>query len=171
MTFRELGNVPEFEFTPEVTRLDHFSSMTGIKTKDKSVVTEKGGTLRIVMEELTAENLALALGGAVTQNTAGQDEIDILSEDAIAARVKFVGINDVGKKATWLFDRVEFAPSAAVNPISDEWMQFEISGGVLAVAGSFGTVTFDDQSTAGDDPPDVLNYTIGKGTVSIEVIV
>ena len=170
MAFRDLGNVPEFEFTPEVERLDHFSSRTGIKTKDRSVVIESSGTLRIVMEELTAENLALAVLGTVSQNTAGQDEIDILSQDVIAAKVKFVGSNDVGRKATWLFERVEFAPSAAINPISDEWLNFEVTGEVLAVAGKFGTITFDDPSTTGDDPPDVNNYTIGKGIVSIETI-
>ena len=170
MAFRELGNVPEFEFTPEVDELEHLSSMAGIKSLDHSVVLRLSATLRIVMEEFTAENLALAIGGTVTQNTAGQDEVDILSQGVTAAKVKFVGTNDIGQKATWVFSRIQFVPSAAINPISDEWMQFEVTGKAVRVAGSFGTVTFDDQSTAGDDPPDILNYTIGKGIVSIEII-
>lgn len=170
MAFRDLGNVPEFEFTPEIERLDHFSSRTGIRSKDKSVVLEKGGTLRIVMEELTADNLALALMGAVSTNTAGEKEIDLMSEDVIAAKVKFVGTNLVGRIATWIFERVEFAASAATNPISDEFMQFEVSGEVLAVAGKFGTITLADPGSAGDTPPDVENYTIGRGIVSIELL-
>ncbi len=170
MAFRDLGNVPEFEFTPEIERLDHFSSRSGIKTKDKSVVLEKSGTLRIVMDELTAENLALSLMGAVSMNTAGEKEIDLMSEDVIAARVKFVGTNDVGRIVTWNFERVEFAASAATNPISDEFMQFEVTGEVLAVAGKFGTITFADPGTAGDTPPDINNYSILKGVVSIELI-
>ena len=170
MAFESLGNCPDFEFTPNVEKLDHFSSQTGIKKKDKSVVIEASGTLRIVMEELTAENLRLALLGDVSTNTAGEKEIDILSDVEIAAKVQFVGTNDVGRKTTWLFDRVEFAPSSAVNMISDEWLSFEITGEVVAVAGKFGTVTFENPGTPGDTPPDIDNYTIGKGIVSIEII-
>ncbi len=170
MAFRDVGNVTEFEFTPEIERLDHFSSRQGIKVKDKSVVLEKSGTLRIVMDELTADNLGLALMGLVSTNTAGEKEIDLLSEDVIPAKVKFVGNNDVGRRVTWEFERVEFAPGAATNPISDEFMTFETSGEVLAVAGKFGTITFEDPGSAGDTPPDINNYTIGKGIVSIELI-
>lgn len=170
MAFEALGNVPEFEFTPNVEKLDHFSSQTGVRTKDKSVVLEASGTLRIVMDELTANNLRLALLGTVSINTAGDEEIDILADVAIAARVKFVGTNDIGRKLTWNFDRVEFAPSSAINMISDEWLSFEVTGEVVAVAGKFGTVTFPGEGTTGDTPPDIANYTIGKGVVSIEII-
>ena len=170
MAFEDLGNVPEFEFTPNVEKLDHFSSRTGVRTKDKSVVLEASGTLRIVMEELTAKNLRLALLGTVSTNTAGDEEIDILADVTIAARVKFVGTNDIGRKLTWNFERVEFAPSGAINMISDEWLNFEITGEVVVVSGKFGTVSFNDPGTAGDTPPDIANYTIGKGIVSIEII-
>ncbi len=35
--FFHLGNVPTFEFTPAVTKLDHFSSQEGTKEKDDSI--------------------------------------------------------------------------------------------------------------------------------------
>jgi hypothetical protein len=62
-TFRDIGNVSKFEFTPEVKRLDHWSSRTGTKTKDKSVVVEKSAKVLLVMDEWTAENLRLVLMG------------------------------------------------------------------------------------------------------------
>jgi hypothetical protein len=170
MAFRELGNVPEFQITPEIETLDHESSMAGTKVTDRSVTIKKGATLRLVMEEITAENLGLAVGGAVSQNTPGQDEVDILSLGTISAKVKLVGTNDVGKKMTWLFERVDFNPSEVIDLIGEEWMQLTLAGKVLAVAGKFGIVTFAGQSTAGDTPPDILNYTIGKGIVSIELL-
>lgn len=170
MVYRQLGNVPEFEFTPAIERLDHFSSQSGIRTKDRSVVLEKSGTLRIVMEEPTAENLALAVLGTVDSETDGDPFIDIMAEDAISARVRFTGANDVGIKTLWNFDRVDFIPSAAVNPISDEWMQFEISGEAIAVAGKFGTISYPGVGSAGLSAPDINNYTVGKGTVEIELI-
>lgn len=59
--YRDVGNVPVFEFTPDVKRLDHFSSRLGVKSKDKSVVIEKSAKLRLVMDEWTAKNMQLAL--------------------------------------------------------------------------------------------------------------
>lgn len=170
MTFRNLGNCPEFEFTPNVERLDHFSSMAGVKTKDKSVVMSKAGSLRIQMEELTADNLAAAVMGTVESSTAGDALVNIMDLEVLAYKVRFTGTNDVGRKTIWNFERVEFSPSAAINPISDEWMNFEITGETVAVDGIFGSIEFPGIGTAGLSSPDIDNYTIGKGTVEMELI-
>lgn len=141
MDFRVLGNVPEFEFTPEVTKLDHFSSMSGTRTKDRSIVTEKSAAVRIVMEEWVAENLALALMGSVETNTAGDEQINIFDQNAIDGELKFVGTNEVGPQVDIHLLNVSFIPSSALNPISDEWGQIEVTGEALAVNGAFGTAT------------------------------
>lgn len=62
-TARDIGNAPTFEFTPALTTLDHFSSRLGVRIKDLSVITEKSGTLNIVMDEFTYDNLMLTLLG------------------------------------------------------------------------------------------------------------
>lgn len=139
--YRDVGNVPEFEFTPEVEELEHFSSREGTRTKDRTVAIEKSASLRLVMEEWTAANLALALMGTPEENTAGQIEISIFSENAISCSVLFVGANDVGPRWQLEFPRVDFLPSSALNPISDEWGQIEVTGDVVVVDGSFGTAT------------------------------
>ena len=79
--FRDLGNVTELETTPNLTTLEHFSSREGVKKKDKEVVTEKKLTVRLVMDEWTADNLAMALLGDVTTNVSGDKEIDIFSRN------------------------------------------------------------------------------------------
>lgn len=127
----DIGNCPEFEFTPDLTKLDHFSSRAGVKSKDKSIVQEKSATLRIVMEEYTPGNLRLALLGAIDDSQPSAVEIDIMSENSIQVAVKFEGTNDVGPKWNYEFPKVEFIPSASLNPISDEWGQIEITGDVL----------------------------------------
>lgn len=63
MTWKDVGNVPTFEFNPQVARLEHYSARTGIRFKDKSVVTTRQAQIRMVMEEWTADNLAMALLG------------------------------------------------------------------------------------------------------------
>jgi hypothetical protein len=141
----DVGNVPEFEFTPTIDKLDHFSSRAGIKAKDKSVAHSKSATVRVVMDEWTARNLALALMGAVDDSDLSAVTINILELDDIQAAVKFVGANEVGPKWTYILPTVIFTPSKALQPISDAWGQIEISGDVLfdENTGSFGTATAD----------------------------
>jgi len=138
---RDLGNCEQMEFSPSIEKLDHYSSRTGVKSKDKSIIVEKGGSLRIVMDEVTGKNLALAVAGTVTQNSAGQDVVDILATNAVEGVVVYTGANEVGNKLTATFNKVSFAPEGSVSFISDEWGQLEISGEVLADgAGDFGTI-------------------------------
>ena len=67
----DLGNVAELEYTPNIEKLDHYSSRAGTRTKDKSVVQTRSGTLRILMEELTAQNLSMLLMGTVDDAAVG----------------------------------------------------------------------------------------------------
>jgi len=142
----DVGNVPEFEYTPDLAKLDHFTSRTGIRSKDKSIVLEKSAQLRMVMEEWTARNLALMLMSVPDETNPAAVTMDILSEGSITCAVKFVGQNDVGPKWTFEFPRVEFTPSGSLNVISDDdWSGIEITGDILVdlVSGKFGTATAD----------------------------
>lgn len=58
-----LGNAPSFEFTLSQTMKDHFTSMEGIKKKNKSIATEEKVNGKFTLEEFAKENLLLALRG------------------------------------------------------------------------------------------------------------
>lgn len=139
--FRDLGNVPEFEFTPTIEKLEHFSAREGVKTKDRTVVISKSGSIRLVMEEWNAANFAIALLGEISTDTSGAEVIEIFGSTEISGVLKFTGTNAVGPQWELLFNKVDFIPSASVSPISEEWGTMEINGEVSAVAGSFGTAT------------------------------
>lgn len=141
MSFRDLGNVPVFEFTPALEKLEHFSSREGVKSKDRTVVLSKSGTIKLTMEEWTAANLALALLGDISSDSDGREVIDIFSTNAITGELKFHSTNEVGPRFEWHFLKVDFIPGSSVSPLSDEWGQLEIEGEVSAVNGEFGTVT------------------------------
>jgi hypothetical protein len=133
-SYRDLGEVPEFEFTMTVDRLDYFSNRSGIRTKARTVVREKSATVRIVMSELTADNLALYMmddAAAAGSPVASPYTIQIFSASEITGALRFVGQNDVGAKVQLDFFNVSFSPSASFSPISDEWGQLEITGDVL----------------------------------------
>ena len=139
---RDLGNVPEFEFTPELEKLAHYSSRSGVRTKDREVVIEKSATLRIVMEEWSLENLRMALmGGAAADDGSGNMRFDLLSESEIRGAIRFEGANSVGPQIDISLPLVSFTPASSITPIGDEWGGLEVTGEVLAVAGAFGTVT------------------------------
>lgn len=138
---RHLGNAPEVEITPEIERLDHFSSMTGIRSKDRSVILEKSMTIRMVLEEMTVENVRLMLlGGTATLNSAGNAEFEMFTENAITGALRFAGSNSVGNQVNITMPSVSFTPSGSLSLISDEWGNLEVTAEILAVDGSFGTV-------------------------------
>lgn len=139
---RDLGNAPDVELTPELERLDHFSSRSGVRSKDRSIILEKTLTLRIVLEEITAENLGLLLLSDVDTDTTGAKVLDIFSLSEITGSIEFEGTNDVGNKVNLNLPNVSFGPSGSLNLISDEWGRIEITADVLVDnTGSFGTAT------------------------------
>ena len=125
----DIGDVSEFELTPTITKLDHFSSRTGVKSKDRTIVIESGLTLRMVMSEFTARNMGLVLLGT-PEIAANVATIDILSEDVRSCAVRFRATNDAGPR--WDFDlpNVQFAPTKAIAVIStaDGWDTLEATG-------------------------------------------
>lgn len=59
--YRDLGDCPSFELTPNVSRLEHYSSRAGIRIKDQSLISQRQLSVRVIMDEVTASNLAMAL--------------------------------------------------------------------------------------------------------------
>jgi hypothetical protein len=139
-SLRQLGNAPEIEITPELETLPHFSSQSGIRTKDREVNIEASATLRLVLDEITPENLAMLLLGTVDTATAGNWEFNILAITELKGEVVITGTNDVGNRFTITLPSVNFTPSGSFSPISDEWNQIELTGEILAVGGIFGNV-------------------------------
>jgi len=136
-----LGNVTEFEFSPTLETLDHFSSMAGVKSKDKTVVLQKGGELRMVMEELTARNLAMFLLGEVDLTDPDFPTMEIFGSTLLSGAVKYIGTNEIGPRWNFEFAKVDFVPSGSFNPISDEWGNLEVTGQMAEADGTFGQAT------------------------------
>lgn len=136
--YRDVGNVTEFETTPELESLEHYSSREGVKDLDKKVVTSKKMTIRMVTDEWDPENVALALLGVVSQDTDGDDMIDIFSENAIVGALRLEGTNEVGVRWLLEFPSVSFTPSGSLSWISDDWGTIELTGEALKVNGSYG---------------------------------
>lgn len=141
--FRDMGNAPEIELTLDITTLDHFSSRSGIRSKDLQVVLERTGQVRFVLEEWVPDNLALWGMGTVDELMAGGAGFDIMSEDAISGELKFTGQNEVGAQLLAHLHNVRITPSASLNLIQDDdWGGIEVTGELLLSESTnkFGTI-------------------------------
>jgi hypothetical protein len=138
--FYPVGNVPTLDITPTIEKLEHFSSMEGTKTKDEVIVLSKSGTIKMVMEEITADNIALLMLGDVTK-TGYSASIALFSRASLTSAFQFYGTNDKGPR--WFIDipRVIWNPSGAFSPISDAYAKLEATGEWSALEGDFGTMT------------------------------
>jgi hypothetical protein len=127
--------------------LDHYSSRSGTRTKDKKVVLETGYNLNFDLDEFSVQNLTMYLKGSVSGNV-----ISANTQLDKEYSVKFVSDNPAGPNETWEFHRCKLTPGGSLNLISDEWSLMSITGEGLADTANnptspYFTVTFATTTT------------------------
>ena len=128
-SYSDLGNCPRLDCEVTEEKLDHYSSRSGARVKDKSVILETGYTITFDLDEMSVKNLQIFLkaelagGGNVLR--ANQE----LTKEWI---VKFISDNPAGPNETWEFWRVKLSPAGSFSLISDEWSALSFSGEGLA---------------------------------------
>lgn len=147
---RDFGNIVECELTPSVDKLEHKKTRGGSKKTDFTQYNNQSVQIRIVLDEITAENLAMELMSEVVTNTDGTKTLRLMSVSTITGALEFVGDNNVGNKVHGVFPSVSFGPTGSFSPISgDDFGQIEITGDLLAITytdgtSDFGTMTVTD---------------------------
>lgn len=140
--YRDCGDCPIFEVTPGVSKMEHYSSRGPSRYKDRTDISQKQMSVRIQMDEITAENLAIALMATAVSGTSSSHydySMDILADAEVTAAVRFIGTNAIGAKIQIDLPNVTFSPSAALNLIVEQYGNMEIMGDVNADSGgSFG---------------------------------
>ncbi len=70
--FRDFGNVVEHEFEQEIDELEHFTSKSGTRRKDRTVVREISAALLLTLDEMSVKNLRdFFQGDTITDEAAG----------------------------------------------------------------------------------------------------
>ena len=85
----DLGNDPSFVLTPENETLEHFSSMEGVKKKDKVAIISSELNGKFTLDEINIENLCLALYGEQVEYL-NQNDGNVNNEAIIAHTGKWV---------------------------------------------------------------------------------
>jgi len=83
---RYLGNAPTFEITTNQEKLDHRSSADAAAAKDASLVKSTDVSIRIVLDEYSKENVALAVAGdhstlTQTSGSASDEAVTAVAQD------------------------------------------------------------------------------------------
>lgn len=121
--FKEMGNCPQVSVTLAEETLEHFSSMGGVKEKDKEVPISLSYTLTINTDEITTENLVLFFQGQALPN----GTIYGLSGSTQEYVIKFISDNSAGNNRTFVFHRVKVKGEGEIALISEEWMSMGLT--------------------------------------------
>lgn len=127
----DLGNCVNFSITNEVTTKDHFRSYGGRRTKDKTIITQVGATIKFTLDEITVDNVALFALGDISGGSAGGGTVSGLSKTEFTGTLRIVGDNDVGPKLSWE-GVVSLTPAADFFFIqdNDNWNQIQVTANV-----------------------------------------
>lgn len=144
----DVGNCPKMEVEVTEEKLNHFSSRTGLRQKDKSVVLETGFTLNFDLDEISVLNLQTYLKARLS----GSNVLLANMVTGMEHQIKFVSDNSVGPNETWDFWRLELSPNGAFSLIGEEWSTLSFTGEGLSdityhSTSTFFTVTFGTTTT------------------------
>jgi hypothetical protein len=92
--WRDVGNVPDFTVNVAEEELEHFTSRTGLKTRDKTVTLSKDLQMAFSFDTINDQNLALFLSGETANYTnaavAGFAEWQVIGDGDIPASPQLV---------------------------------------------------------------------------------
>ena len=154
-SYVDLGNSPSFIYTPQVTKKEHFSSRTGIKTKDFTAITQVGATIKFHLDEITGANLAFFALATVTPGT-NLVTLSGLTKTVYKGDILVTGTNAIGQQVDFTAT-VSFVPAGDFKFVTDtdDFSVIEIDAEVQQAGdGSFGKWTIREQGTSG---PAILN--------------
>ena len=150
-TFVDLGNAPSLSSTRRpLKRWNIFRSSEGVKIKDFTAITQVGATIKLTLDEITGENLAIFALGEIDTTTPGSVVISGLSKAEFKGDIKVSGTNDIGQQVDFEAT-VSFVPSGDFSFITaeDEFSSSTLEAEVQkhATTGDFGTWTVRDEVT------------------------
>lgn len=115
--WRDVGNCSKFDVEITEEQLVHTSSRSGTKKKDKIAVLETGYNVSFELDEVSVENLAVALKATVSSGSILLANVSLSKEYGI----KFVSDNPYGPNQRWIFRKARLAPGAAFPLIGNTW--------------------------------------------------
>lgn len=163
-----IGNVQNWDITPNPTVIKHKNTQGGLKRIDKVATTLVEMTFATKLDEWTEDNVLMALLGQIASDSVGDYiKIGVLP---VERQMKFVGANSFGPRWEIILPRVFINTKETLSFLgSDDYASIPLSGDLLVdqTLGAFGTARSLAGAT-GSAPltsPNELNYYLGTGSV------
>ena len=123
----DMGDCPQFEFTPKITKKDYWGHRTGVKARDKRIKVKEEGELKMTLSEMTKENLRLYFSGTLDGTT-----IKIMEGGTEEYMIRFKQVLIAGEERTYTFYRADITASGALQLIVDgegegDWAKMELA--------------------------------------------
>ena len=123
----EIGNCPSIEIEPTVERRPHYSSRSGLKTKDLDPIISMEYNINFDCDEIAAKNLAYFFLGSISGNT-----ISAMATPDAEYALKFVADNPIGPNFTYEFWRCTIGPNGPIQLIGDDYLVLSFSASGLS---------------------------------------
>jgi hypothetical protein len=129
----EMGNCLGFSLSNTITKKEHKRNYGGVRSVDKTTITETGVTAKFTLEEIVERNIAMFALADVTENTDGSFTMLGLSNTVFKGLLEVIGDNNDGPQLDWK-GLVQLVPSADFSLIkdNDDYNSIEIEAQVLA---------------------------------------
>jgi hypothetical protein len=158
-----LGNVVTGEISSDITFLDHFTTKTGSRTKDRSVIQEISVAYNFTLDEPDINNMNFfMLGGAVTSVTGPPVKKTFKPFTNLERNggALIAGVSDTGNEWVWKIRKSTMKPDGAFSYNSEDWSQFSFILDVLSNAAE------DDDTPFGD----MDHYGVGQDLENLNVL-
>lgn len=123
--YTDLGNCPSFEVEPKAEKRPHYSSRSGLRTRDLNPVVQLEYDISFDLDELAAVNMQKFFLGSLNTSTY---VISALQSADTEYALRFVADNPLGPNQTYSFWRVTLSPSGPLQLIGDDYLVLSFSG-------------------------------------------
>ncbi len=143
-SFTDVGNCPKFDVEVTEEKLPHYSSRSGTKMKDKSVILETGYSVEFDLDEISIFNLQMFLKASLSGSNVLQANTVLDREYAL----RFESDNPAGANETWELWKCELSPNGKFSLIGEEWITLSFTGEGLADTANHSNTPFFDVTFA-----------------------
>jgi len=128
--YEDVGNAPDISIEPTEEILDHFSSRSGRKNKDKQVTLESGATFLFTIDSISVPNFKLFLAGKLS--TTQPNKIHINMASSLEYGLRFISDNAEGQNYRLELWKAKVRAAGAYGFITDDWGSLAYTAEVLS---------------------------------------
>ena len=115
-----VGNTTAVEITPDVTYLDHFISINGLRRRDKTISTQNSISVNFTFDEINATNIRRFLYGETAVAASPTFIVNASPLKEVAAQVVFT--TSVGKDLIYKIPKAALKSDGGLSFEAEEWM-------------------------------------------------